>query len=351
MKFKKSYGFSLGSALMLTFFTTFVLVLLMYFFYETIHLDFVLEFALLIFILSFIITQYRVEKFIFQRIGGIFEGADEEQLSHQQTQNGESNKKESGPTDMESLSRKVQKFTDQKKQEIDILHEREHYRREFLGNISHELKTPLFTVQGYILTLLDGAIKDKEVRIKYLERAGKGVERLIYITKDLELIAGLESEALKLNYTHFDIINLIQNVFDLLEMKAKKRNIKLHFDRSYEFTVWVKADMERIEQVMINLLVNAIKYGKQNGSAIVSVETDDENVKVTVKDNGEGIKPEHLPRVFERFYRVDQSRSREQGGSGLGLSIVKHIIEAHHQTVTAHSIYGQGSTFTFTLEK
>ncbi|MCM2302053.1 MAG: ATP-binding protein [Flavobacteriaceae bacterium] len=342
-KFKKSYGFSFGSALMLTFFTTIMLIILMYFFYDTIHVDFVVEFAILIFLSSFVIIQYRVERLIFNRIGRIFEAVG--------SSNSSEIKKDQGPSDMESLSREVQKFADEKRQEVDVLNEREKYRREFLGNISHELKTPLFTVQGYILTLLDGAIKDKEVRTKYLERAGKGVERLIYITKDLELIAGLESEELKLNYSHFDMVNLIQNVFDLLEMKAKKRNVKLHFDKSYDFPVWVNADQERIEQVLINILVNAIKYGKQDGWAIVSIQTEGNKVKVIFKDNGEGIKPESLPRVFERFYRVDQSRSREQGGSGLGLSIVKHIIEAHHETVTAQSEFGKGSTFTISLQK
>lgn len=342
MKYKKSYGFAFGSALMLTFFTAIMLMVLMYFFYGDIVINFVLEFALLIFLSSFVIIQYRVEKLIFRRIGRIFERIGNPDLS-------EINKIQA-PSDMESLSREVQKFADEKKQEVDILNEREHYRREFLGNISHELKTPLFTVQGYILTLLDGAIKDKNVRTKYLERASKGVERLIYITKDLELITGLESEELKLNYTHFDIVNLIQNVFDLLEMKAKKRTIKLHFDHLYEFPVWVKADQERVEQVLINLLVNAIKYGKSNGFAMVSVQIIENKVYISVKDNGEGIKAEFLPRIFERFYRIDQSRSREQGGSGLGLSIVKHIMEAHHQTVTVDSVFGKGSTFTFSLE-
>ena len=342
-KYKKTYGFSFGSALMLTFFTTIMLVVLMFFFYETIHIEFVAEFALLIFLFSFIIIQYRVEKLIFKRIGRIFETA------------GNTNESKIKPnqvtSDMESLSREVQKFADEKRQEVDVLNEREQYRREFLGNISHELKTPLFTVQGYILTLLDGAIKDKEVRTKYLERAGKGVERLIYITKDLELIAGLESEALKLNYARFDIVNLIQNVFDLLEMKVKKRNVKLHFDKKYTNPIWVNADQERIEQVLINILVNAIKYGKLDGWVIISIEMEGTKVKVRFKDNGEGIKPESLPRIFERFYRVDQSRSREQGGSGLGLSIVKHIMEAHHETVTAQSEYGKGSVFTISLEK
>ena len=342
-KYKKTYGFSFGSALMLTFFTTIMLVVLMYFFYETIHIEFVAEFALLIFLFSFIIIQYRVEKLIFKRIGRIFETAGNNNVPKIKTNQVTS--------DMESLSREVQKFADEKRQEVDILKEREQYRREFLGNISHELKTPLFTVQGYILTLLDGAIKDKEVRTKYLERAGKGVERLIYITKDLELIAGLESEELKLNYSHFDIVNLIQNVFDLLEMKVKKRNVKLHFDKKYTNPIWVNADQERIEQVLINILVNAIKYGKLDGWVIISIETEGTKVKVSFKDNGEGIKPEALPRIFERFYRVDQSRSREQGGSGLGLSIVKHIMEAHHETVTVQSEFGIGSTFTISLEK
>ncbi len=343
MKFKKSYGFSFWSALMLTLFTTIVLMVLMYFFYDTIIIKFVLEFALLIFVFSFIIIQYRVEKFIFRRIGRIFEKAGNHQFIEKN--------QESTTTDMESLSREVQKFTNQKRQEIDILNEREQYRREFLGNVSHELKTPLFTVQGYILTLLDGAIKDKTVRIKYLERASKGVERLIYITKDLEMIAGLESDALKLHYSRFNIVELIQNVFDLLEMKAKKRTAALRFDQKYDFPIWVKADQERIEQVLINLLVNSVKYGKPDGMAVVSIRIIDTKVKVIVADNGEGIKPEHLPRIFERFYRVDQSRSREQGGSGLGLSIVKHIIEAHHETVSVQSTYGFGTTFSFTLEK
>jgi two-component system phosphate regulon sensor histidine kinase PhoR len=231
------------------------------------------------------------------------------------------------------------------------LHERELYRREFLGNISHELKTPLFTVQGYILTLLDGAIKDKEVRMKYLERANKGVERLIFIAKDLEMISGLESNALKLNYTHFDVIKLIQSVFELLEIKAKKRQDRLLFAESYTAPKPVYADQERIEQVLINLVVNGIKYGKPNGVVVVSVRTEGSKIAIEVADDGEGIQAENLPRIFERFYRVDQSRSREQGGSGLGLSIVKHILEAHHEQITVKSTFGEGSVFTFSLPK
>ena len=218
--------------------------------------------------------------------------------------------------------------------------------------MSHELKTPLFTVQGYILTLIEGAINDKLIRDKYLSRANKGVERLVAIVKDLDMIAKLETEGLHMNIEVFNIIDLIQNVFDLFEMKAKKRNISLQFDKLYDYPIFVKADKERIEQVLINLIVNSIKYGKTNGVTTVGLEsyTEDQFI-LKVIDNGEGIKQEHIPRLFERFYRVDQSRSREQGGSGLGLSIVKHIVEAHNETMLINSVFKEGSEFSFTLKK
>jgi two-component system phosphate regulon sensor histidine kinase PhoR len=229
---------------------------------------------------------------------------------------------------------------------------REQYRREYLGNVSHELKTPLFTVQGYLLTLMDGAINDKLIREKYLKRANISVERLINIVKDLDMINRLEAGNLTLNIETFDIIKLIQNVFDLLEIKAKKRKVILNFDKRYDTPILVQADEEKIQQVLINLLVNSIKYGKPNGKTIVSVKNKSSNkLKILIKDDGEGIQPQHISRIFERFYRVDQSRSRDQGGSGLGLSIVKHIIEAHDQEVFAESEYGKGSTFSFTLKK
>jgi two-component system phosphate regulon sensor histidine kinase PhoR len=229
---------------------------------------------------------------------------------------------------------------------------RENYRREFLGNISHELKTPLFTVQGYLLTLEDGAINDKKITKKYLQRANKGVERLISIVKDLDLISKLEAADLNLNKQPFNCVQLIQDVFDLLEMKAKKRNVSLLLDKHYEYPIMAIADVERIEQVLINLLVNSIKYGKMNGTTIVSVKPfGNDKILVNVKDNGEGISEEHQQRIFERFYRVDQSRSREQGGSGLGLSIVKHIIEAHDEEIFVKSKPFRGSEFSFTIEK
>ncbi|MDD7915113.1 ATP-binding protein [Polaribacter sp. MSW5] len=246
----------------------------------------------------------------------------------------------------------MQRYVEGKRLEIKSLTERDSFRRDFLGNVAHELKTPLFTVQGYILTLLEGAVNDKQIRMKYLDRANKGVERLVAVIKDLDMIAKLENDGMKLNVDVFNILEVIQNVIDLFEMKAKKRNIKLKFDKIYEFPVFVKGDVEKIEQVIINLVVNSIKYGSPNGTTIIGVEDfNDKKFILKVIDNGEGIKKEHISRLFERFYRVDQSRSREQGGSGLGLSIVKHIVEAHDENILLKSTYGKGSEFSFTIEK
>ena len=246
----------------------------------------------------------------------------------------------------------MKKFAEDKKLEIETLKVREAYRKEFMGNVSHELKTPLFTVQGYILTLLDGAHKDKAIRKKYLARANKGVERLIYIVKDLDMITKLETGDLHLRYENFDIIELIQASFDLLEMKAAKKNITLTFDMEYEEKIFVRADRERIQQVLTNLIVNSIKYGKNGGTTEISIENLIRNkVIVRVTDNGEGIEKENIPRLFERFYRVDKSGSRKEGGSGLGLSIVKHILEAHGEKIYVESVFGVGSEFSFTLEK
>lgn len=250
------------------------------------------------------------------------------------------------------LTREVERFAHDKKLEIETLNIRENYRKEFMGNIAHELKTPLFVVQGYILTLLDGALKDKKVRKKYLQAANKGVERLVHIVRDLDMINQLETGGLSLKRDHFDIVGLVKNVFDLLEMKAVKKNIALTFDRSYTEPIVVDADQERIEQVLINLMVNSIKYGKENGTTEISIENISKNkILVRVTDNGEGIAKENLGRIFERFFRVDKSGSRKEGGSGLGLSIVKHILEAHSEKIYLESQLGIGSEFSFTLKK
>ncbi|WP_409557574.1 sensor histidine kinase [Allomuricauda sp. SCSIO 65647] len=296
------------------------------------------------FVVSFLIIQIRVERFIYRRIKKIY---DDVSIL-------ESSPLSSRPitTDMKTLTEEIEKFAQDKKIEIDTLKIREEYRKDFLGNVAHELKTPLFTVQGYILTLLDGALRDKKVREKYLERANKGVERLIYIVKDLDMITKLETGDLNLDKERFDIVELIKSVFDLLEMRATKKNIVLTFDMDYEQPIYVSADKEKIQQVITNLLVNSIKYGHNDGTTEVSVENLIKNkVIIRVTDNGEGIANEHIPRLFERFYRIDKSGSRKEGGSGLGLSIVKHIIEAHGEKIYVESEEDVGSEFSFTLEK
>lgn len=343
IQLRKSYKFAFRSSLLITVFLTglFVAFLMEE---ERINWSYTILFALICFAICFIILQIRVERFIYRRIKKIY---DDVSLL-------ESSSFSSKPvtTDMKTLTEEIEKFAEGKKIEIDTLKIREEYRKDFLGNVSHELKTPLFTVQGYILTLLDGAMKDKKLRKKYLERASKGVERLIYIVKDLDLITKLEVGGLKLEREDFDIIELIKNVFDLLEMKAAEKDITLTFDMEYTQPIYVNADREKIQQVISNLLVNSIKYGYPNGTTEVSVENLIKNkVIVRVTDNGEGIPKEHIPRLFERFYRVDQSGSRNEGGSGLGLAIVKHIIEVHGEKIYVESEEDVGSEFSFTLEK
>lgn len=344
MKVKKTYSYALWSAFYLTLLSVIVAGISYYFIAEHYGIKTIILSIIILFIVSFFIIQYRAEHFIYRRLKKIYEEVS--------ILNVNDLKRENATTDIDILSKRMQKFVEGKRLEIKSLTERDSFRRDFLGNVAHELKTPLFTVQGYILTLLEGAINDKKIRMKYLDRANKGVERLAAVIKDLDMIAKLENEGTKLNIEVFNILELIQNVFDLFEMKAKKRNITLLFDRVYEFPVFVKGDIEKIEQVLINLVVNSIKYGKPNGNTVVAVENyNDKKFIVKVIDNGEGIKKEHLSRLFERFYRVDQSRSREQGGSGLGLSIVKHIVEAHDENIFLKSTYREGSEFSFTIEK
>lgn len=344
MKLKKTYSYALWSAVYLTVISVAISAISYFILSKHLGYSIIIISIIVLFLTSFFIIQYRAEHFIYRRLKKIYEDVT--------ILNVNDLKKETTTTDIDKLSKRMQNYVEGKRLEIKSLTEIDSFRRDFLGNVAHELKTPLFTVQGYILTLLEGAVNDKQIRMKYLDRANKGVERLVAVIKDLDMIAKLENDGMKLNIVVFNILELIQNVFDLFEMKAKKRNIKLQFDKIYEFPVFVKGDVEKIEQVIINLVVNSIKYGNPNGTTIVGVE--DFNAKkyiVKVIDNGEGIKKEHISRLFERFYRVDQSRSREQGGSGLGLSIVKHIIEAHNETILLKSDYGKGSEFSFTLEK
>jgi len=342
-KLKKSYKFAIKTSLYITIFLTLFMSVFL-FYIENFNGIVIALFAICSYTFSFFVIQYRVERFIYRRVKKIY---DDLTLLESTTL-----RKQPITTDMATLTREIDKYAKDKKLEIESLKVREEYRKEYLGNVSHELKTPLFTVQGYISTLIEGGNKDKKIRDKYLERAEKGVERLIYIVKDLDMITKLEAGDLSLNIETFNIVELVKNVFDLLEMKAAKKKITLMFDIDYNEPILVNADKERIQQVLTNLIVNSIKYGRSKGTTEVSIENLIKNkVIVRVTDNGEGITKANLPRLFERFFRVDKSGSRKEGGSGLGLSIVKHIIEAHDEKIYVESELGVGSEFSFTLEK
>jgi len=341
--FNKTYKFAFLTSILITIILS--LINGIYFLaIDSFYIWFYLSEVIIVFLISFFIIQYRVENFIYKRMKKIYDDVsllDVSTLGRQKI-----------TTNMETLTKEVELFARNKKLEIEALKIRENYRREFIGNVSHELKTPLFTVQGYIETLIDGALNDEKIREKYLKRAKKGVERLTYIIKDLDMITKLEVGELHLEKETFDIIELIKNVFELLEMKASKNLISLIFNKKHQTPIWVKADKDRIQQVLSNLIVNSIKYGINKGTTELSIENLIMNkVLIRVADNGEGINDDEIPRLFERFYRVDKSGSREQGGSGLGLSIVKHILDAHSEKIYVESQIGIGSEFSFTLEK
>jgi two-component system phosphate regulon sensor histidine kinase PhoR len=244
----------------------------------------------------------------------------------------------------------VRNWQKNKNKEITKLRDQEQFRREFLGNLAHELKTPVFAVQGYILTLIEGGIDDQQVNMQFLERASRATERIVNILEDLDQIAKLEVDALKIEMRSFEIIDLIKEIVETLELKAKEKNISLRFHNDLS-SIYVTADRNKISQVLTNLINNAISYGKIDGEVVISAVPIDDLVTIEVKDNGIGIETEHFPRLFERFYRVEKSRNRNEGGTGLGLAIVKHIIESHQQSINVRSSIGIGSTFSFSLKK
>ena len=249
------------------------------------------------------------------------------------------------------LEKSASRWIAERGEEIAQLKRHETYRKEYLGNVSHELKTPIFNIQGYISTLLDGGLEDPKVNRSFLKKAENSVARMINIVDDLQSINQLERGVLELHEEWFDIVALAKDVFDAQELKAKERNITFELANDLEQPVIVNADKFRIRQVLVNLVVNSIRYGKENGVTMIKINDIGDKAVVEVTDNGIGISSEHLSRVFERFYRVDKSRSRELGGTGLGLAIVKHIIEAHNQKISVLSTEGAGSVFSFTLKK
>lgn len=254
---------------------------------------------------------------------------------------------------VEDLGEELASWADTNDREIARLKESELFRKQYLGNVAHELKTPIFNIQGYVSTLLDGGLEDELINRKYLERTEKSIDRLINIVSDLDTIAKLESNMNQLNYERFDVVDLAREIAEQVEMEADKRNIRIEIKGADNLPspFWVLADKHYTGQVFVNLLTNSIRYGKEGGLTRVLFRDMLDRILIEVEDNGLGISREDQPRVFERFYRIDKSRSREQGGTGLGLAIVKHIMEAHGERVTVRSELGQGSTFAFTLKK
>ncbi len=297
--------------------------------------------------ISYVVNLFFLKKYIFRKIKLIYKNIHRLKLDPLVKQK----KVASDERIIEDVEQDVADWAADQRKEIDQLKSLENYRREFLGNVSHELKTPIFNIQGYVHTLIDGALYDEKINKKYLNRTAKNVDRLITIVDDLETISKLESGQLMLDIQTFDIKELAREVFEALELSATQREIDLIFKEGADQGYMVNGDREYIRQVLENLILNSIKYGRPGGATKVSFYDMDKNVLVEVADNGIGIEEKHLNHLFDRFYRVDKSRSREAGGSGLGLSIVKHIIEAHNQTVNARSSPGLGSTFGFTLAK
>jgi two-component system, OmpR family, phosphate regulon sensor histidine kinase PhoR len=300
-----------------------------------------------VFFISYFFYRYILERFLYSKIKIIYKT-----IHSLKSPKGVKNPElDLGKDIISNVNQEVLAWAQDKKAEIDELKKLENYRREFIGNVSHELKTPLFNIQGYILTLIEGGLNDATINVEYLQRSRKNVERMIAIVEDLETISRFETGELQLEIRKFDVVALTREVLELLELKAGRKKIKLRFRGDNDKPVFVEGDKERIRQVLINLVDNSIKYGKDEGKTRVCFFDMDENLLIEVTDNGIGIEPQDIPRLFERFFRVDKSRSREQGGSGLGLAIVKHIMEAHNQTINVRSMVGVGTTFAFTLKK
>lgn len=301
------------------------------------------------FVTSFIVFYYLIEKYIYSKIKLIYKLIHNLKLGNDLRDALGDHIISTDP--INDVEKEVKDWAREKKTEIDELRRQEQFRREFLSNVSHEFKTPLFAIQGYIDAIQDDELEDKDMARQFLEKASRNVDRLSYLIKDLDEISKLELGEVPINFTKFKINDLIKEVFESLEMKAKQHQIRLVFKQKYDESITVYADRGKIQQVLVNLIDNSFKYGKQEGQTSVSLFELHDQVLIEVTDDGIGIEEKYLPRLFERFFRTDLSRSRQIAGSGLGLAIVKHIIEAHKQTINVRSTEGLGSTFGFTLQK
>ncbi len=303
----------------------------------------------ILFIIAYLLTHFVIQRFIYRKIKLIYKFI----YQTKATKREEFYYKTILPQkSMEEVSEDVEKWAEQRKEEIEMLKQNEAYRKEFLQNLSHEFKTPVFAIQGYVDTLLDGALEKQEVNRKFLENASRNVDRLVNLIDDLDEISRLESGEMVMQKSNFVVQDLIREVFESLSIKASKNNTRCIIKKGCESPITVFADKEKTRQVLINLVHNAIKYGKENGTIEASVyNTDGKNILVEISDDGIGIAEEHLPRIFERFYRTDYGRSRNIGGTGLGLAICKHIVEADGHSIHVRSKVDIGTTFGFTLAK
>jgi len=301
--------------------------------------------AVVLFVISFLAFRFTLERFIYSKIRLIYKS-----IHRIKTKKGRIKPPRIDSEFLEEVSREVDEWQKDRSHEIEQLRQLEKYRREFIGNVSHELKTPIFNIQGYVLTLVDGGLNDPSINMEYLKRTEKSIERLIRIVADLDEIGQLESGQMPLHITRFDLPAIIGEVIEHLEMKAQKKGISLTFILP-DKPVFVEADREKIRQVLTNLLENSIRYGNEQGKTKISLFDMDEHILTEVTDDGIGIEPDEIPRVFERFYRAPRGRASYAKGKGLGLAIVKHILEAHNQTVHVRSTVGVGTTFGFTLKK
>ncbi|OYT17826.1 MAG: two-component sensor histidine kinase [Bacteroidetes bacterium 4572_77] len=346
MKIKESISIALKISSILSF----VYLLSMLYFVFVYNYSLWLGFLILVlfFSLSVWIIQSYIERYIYNKIKLIYKFIHDHKVKKTKGKS----EKERFLASLDSVHQEVLGWSEDYEAEILQLKKLEKYRKEYIGNISHELKTPLFTILGYVSTLLDGGLKDDTINVKYLERSEKNISRLIRIVKELETIGQLESGELQLNYSSFDIQDLCAEVIESLDAKAVEKNTAVFLRKNHQKSRLVYADKNQIQRLLGNLIYNAIKYGYSNsGKVKISFFDMDTNILIEITDNGPGIEKENLPRIFERFYRTDKARNREAGGTGLGLAIVKHIVEAHHQTISVRSTIGIGTTFGFTLEK
>ncbi|MCK5856590.1 MAG: ATP-binding protein [Bacteroidales bacterium] len=305
---------------------------------------------IVLFTFVYFIIYHTLETFIYSKVKLIYKTIHRLKLGKEDL----AQHYESQSNSLENVSKEVEDWAKIKIDEITLLKESAQYRREYLGNVSHELKTPIFNIQGYVMTLLDGGIDDPDINTKYLKRTEKSIERMIDLIDDLETISALESGSLDLNIQRFNLVELLNEIIDSYEITSKKKGIRIYLSKGNNQTaIFVEADKDRIHQVITNLIDNSIKYigTPQQARIKISFYDMDENTLVEISDNGIGISEDNIPRLFERFYRVDKGRSRESGGTGLGLAIVKHIIEAHEQTINVRSTPNIGTTFSFTLKQ